>query len=151
MIEIYFVEDAKLYIEVEDGLIIDIEKAHSRTIEASAIVVATFDATFEAIHAVDGKLYLDGFALTDLMAWLHHEMPNATFTAFGRRLYRFFPGSAFISDLVRATIRCATDTEHKAVGEDSYYCRKVIDAHPTEFAELRGEWSRRPTNYQMRQ
>jgi hypothetical protein len=83
---------------------------------------------------------LDGFALTDLMAWLYREMPNATFTAFGRRLFKFFPGSAFISDLVRATIRCATGTEYRAIGEDANYCRMVRDAHPAEFAELRAVW-----------
>jgi hypothetical protein len=143
MAEMYFVEDCNLYVEVEDGLIFDIEKAGHRKNNHNAIIVATFDATFEAIHAADGKLFLDGFALTDLMAWLQSEMPNATFTAFGRRLYRFFPGSAFISDLVRATIRCATGTDHKAIGEDANYCRRVREAHPVEFAELRAAWAER--------
>jgi len=143
MAEIYFVEDAKLYVSVADGLIFDIEKAGPRKNNHNAIVVGTFDATFDAIHAADGRLYLDGFALTDLMAWLHREMRNATFTAFGRRLFKFFPGSANISDLVRATVRCATGNEHQAHGEDAYYCRKVRDAHPAEFAELRVAWSER--------
>jgi hypothetical protein len=75
------------------------------------------------------------------MAWLYRDMPNATFTAFGRRLYKLFPGSSDISDLMRATLRCATGNEHQAHGEDAYFCGKVRDAHPVEFAELRAEWS----------
>jgi hypothetical protein len=54
------------------------------------------------------------------MAWLYREMPNANFIAFGRRLLKFFPISAFISELVRATLRCATGKEHKGRGEDAY-------------------------------
>jgi hypothetical protein len=143
MAEIYFVERWCLYVGIIDGLVVGIQRGSPRTINPHAIVVATFDATFEAIHVADGKLYLDGFALTDLMAWLYRQMPNATFTAFGRRFFKFFPGSPFISDLVRATFRCATGNEHQARGEDAYYCRKVREAHPVEFAELRNEWSRR--------
>ena len=52
-------------------------------------------------------------------------------------------GSAFISELVRATLRCATGNEHKGRGEDAYYRRIVRDARPVEFAELRDEWSER--------
>jgi hypothetical protein len=89
--EIYFVEDAKLYISVADGVIFDIERGSPHSINHNVLVVSTLDATFDAIHAADGRLYLDGFALTDLMAWLYREMPNATFTAFGRRLFKFFP------------------------------------------------------------
>ena len=124
-------------------MLVEIQRGSSRSIDPHAIVVATFDATFDAVHAADGRLYLDGLALTDLMAWLYREMPNANFIAFGRRLFKFFPNSAFISELVRATLRCATGNEHKAHGEDAYYCRKVRDAHPVEFAELRAEWSER--------
>jgi hypothetical protein len=137
--EIYFVEDAKLYVAVIDGAIFKVQRGNPRSMNPHAIVVATFDA----VHAADGRLYLDGFALTDLMAWLYREMPNATFKAFGRRLYKFFPGSAFISDLVRATIRCATGTDHKAIGEDAHYCRRVREAHPVDFAELRAAWAER--------
>jgi hypothetical protein len=143
MAEIYFVEDSKLYVGVMNGMIIGIQRGRPQSINPRAIVVATFDATFEAMHSANGKLYLDGFALTDLMEWLYREMPNASFTAFVRRLYKLFPNAAFFSELMRATVRCATGNEHKAVGEDSYYCRKVFDAHPVEFAELRDEWSRR--------
>jgi hypothetical protein len=143
MAEIYYVEDSNLYVGVVDGLIFAIQRGSPLSINPHAIVVATFDATFEIIHAANGRLYLDGFALTDLMAWLHREMPNATFRAFGRRLFKFFPESSFISDLTRATVRCATGNEHKALGEDAFYCRKVREAHPAEFAELRDEWSRR--------
>jgi hypothetical protein len=139
----YFVESANLYVSVTDGVLADIQRGNSRSINPHAIVVATFDATFDAIHAADGRLYLDGFALTDLATWLHCEMPNATFNSFGRRFYNFFPNSVFISELVRATLRCATGNEHKAHGEDAYYCRTVRDAHPVEFAELRAEWSKR--------
>ena len=35
--------------------------------------------------------YFSFLALTDLMAWLYREMPNANFIAFGRRLFKFFP------------------------------------------------------------
>ena len=70
-----------------DGAILKIQRGNRRSINPHAIVVTALDATFEAVHAADGRLYLDGFALTDLMAWLHREMPNATFTAFGRRLF----------------------------------------------------------------
>ena len=124
-------------------MLVEIQRGSSRSIDPHAIVVATFDATFDAVHAADGRLYLDGLALTDLMAWLYREMPNANFIAFGRRLFKFFPNSAFISELVRATLRCATGNEDKARGEDAHYCRKVRDAHPVEFAELRVEWSER--------
>ena len=124
-------------------MLVEIQRGSSRSIDPHAIVVATFDATFDAVHAADGRLYLDGLALTDLIAWLYRERPNASFIAFGRRLFKFFPNSAFISELVRATLRCATSNEHKAHGEDAYYCRKVRDAHPVEFAELRAEWSER--------
>jgi hypothetical protein len=77
------------------------------------------------------------------MAWLNREMPNANFIAFGWRLLKFFPISAFISELVWATLRCATGNEHKGRGEDAYYRRIVRDARPVEFAELRAEWSER--------
>lgn len=137
MAEMYFVENCKLYVGVEDGLIFDIQKSHRPKINPHAIVVETFNATFEAIHVADRRLYLDGFALTDLMAWLHREMPNASFMAYGRRFYRMFPNSMDIFDLVRATIRCATGNEHQAHGDQSYFCAKVREAHPTEFAELR--------------
>lgn len=139
--KMYYVEDFDLSIGILDGIILSIEKGkHPYVI---SIVVDALDATFDAVHAADDRLYLDGFALTDLMAWLYREMPNTTFKAFGRRLYRFFPGSAWISDLMRATIRCATGTEHQANGEDANYCRMVRNAHPDEFAELRATWSGR--------
>jgi hypothetical protein len=136
----YYVERPNLYITVMDGMIDDIQIGNPNP---HAIVVTTFDATFEAIHAADERLYLDGLALTDLATWLYRERPNATFNSFGRRFFKFFPNSSFISELVRATLRCATGNEHKAHGEDAYYCRKVRDAHPAEFAELRAGWSER--------
>jgi hypothetical protein len=64
-------------------------------------------------------------------------------TIASQRFFKLFPNSAFISELVRATFRCATGNEHQARGEDAYYCQKVRDAHPVEFAELRAEWSER--------
>jgi hypothetical protein len=134
----YYVENDKLYVGIVSGKLFDIRKANPRsTINPHAIIVETLDATFEAIHAADGRLYLDGFALTDLMAWLYREMPNATFMAYGRRLYRMFPNSMSIFDLVRAVYRCATGTEHMAYGDQSYFCAKIRNAHPAEFAELR--------------
>lgn len=137
---IYFVEKSKLNVTVIDGKIDDIERG---TTQPAAVVVETFDATFEAIHVADGRLYLDGFALTDLMAWLYRETPNATFKAFGRRFYKcFFPGSIHVSDVIRATLRCATGNEHQAHGESAYFCAKVREAHPVEFAELRAAWQR---------
>ena len=62
--DIYFVESANLYVSVTDGVLADIQRGNSRSINPHAIVVATFDATFDAIHAADGRLYLDGFALS---------------------------------------------------------------------------------------
>ena len=110
-------------------------------LKANATIVETFDATFEAIHVADGRLYLDGFALTTLMAWLYCQTPNATFKAFGRRVYKlFYPGSIHVSDVMRATLRCATGNEHQAHGESAYFCAKVREAHPAEFAELRTAW-----------
>lgn len=138
---ILFVEQSKLNVTVINGKIDDIErgKPNPRT-----IVVETFDATFEAIHVADERLYLDGFALTDLMAWLYRETPNATFKAFCRRFYKlFFPGSIHISDVMRATLRCATGNERQAYGESAYFCAKVREAHPAEFAELRTAWQQR--------
>lgn len=138
---IYFVEKPKLNVTVSEGKIDDIERA---TPKPNAIVVEMFDATFEAIHVADGRLYLDGFAMTDLMAWLYREMPNATFKAFGRRFYKFFfPGSIDVSDVLRATLRCGTGNEHQAHGESAYFCAKVREAHPAEFAELRAAWQHR--------
>lgn len=137
-LKIYYVENGKIFVAIMNGKLCDIRKAKPRAkINPHAIVVEHLDATFEAIDHADGRLYLDGFALTDLWAWLHSETPNASLMTFGRRLYRMFPGSADISALMRATIRCATGNEHQAHGEDAYFCGKVRDAHPAEFAELR--------------
>lgn len=137
---IYFVETPKLNVTVINGKMDDIERGKPNP---HAVVVETFDATFEAIHVADGRLYLDGFALTNLMAWLYRETPNATFKAFGRRFYKlFYPGSIDVSDVMRATLRCATGSEHQAHGESAYFCAKVREAHPAEFAELRTAWQR---------
>ncbi|MCP3389689.1 hypothetical protein NLM27_12985 [Bradyrhizobium sp. CCGB12] len=135
---IYFIEKPKLNVTVIDGKIDDIERG---TPNPNAIVVETLDATFETIHVVDGRLYLDGLALMYLITWLHCERP-ATCQSEGRRLYKLFPNSTDISDLVRATLRCATGNEHHAYGESAYFCAKVREAHPAEFAELRAAWQR---------
>lgn len=135
---ICFVENSKLNVTMINGKIDNIGRGSPHPL---AIIVETFDTTFEAIHVADGRLYLDGFALTDLMAWLYRETPNATFKAFGRRFYKFFfPGSIHVSDVMRATLRCATGNEHQAHGESAYFCAKVREAHPAEFAELRTAW-----------
>ncbi len=55
MAEIYYVESAKPYVGVADGKVFDIQRVNPRTkINPHAIVVEHLDATFEAIHAVDG-------------------------------------------------------------------------------------------------
>jgi hypothetical protein len=59
----YQVEKCNLTVTVMDGKLEDIEKGRT---DPHAIRVATFDATFDAIHALHGRLYLDWFALTDL-------------------------------------------------------------------------------------
>jgi hypothetical protein len=90
---------------------------------------------------MNGILRVDGLALTDLMAWLYRETPNATFKAFARRLHKFlFPGSIHVSDVMRAS---ATGNEHQAHGESAYFCAKVREAHPAEFAKLRAAWQHR--------
>jgi hypothetical protein len=130
-VRVYYVEKDKIYIGIVNGKICDICKAYPRSkINPRAIIVEYLDATFEAVHHADGRLYLDGFALTDLMAWLRREMPNASWTAYVRRFYRMFPNSMLISDLVRAVYRCATGNEHQAHGDQSYYCAKVRNAWP---------------------
>lgn len=134
----YFVEKPKLNVTVIDGKIDDIEKGRPNP---DAIIVETFDATFGAIHVADGRLHLDGFALTDLMTWLYREQP-ATFKAFCKRTYKLFPNSSDISDLLRATALVVTGKEHEANGEDAHFCAKVREAHPIEFAELRAAWQR---------
>jgi hypothetical protein len=78
------------------------------------------------------------------MAWLNREMPNANFIAFGWRLLKFFPISAFISELVWATLRCATGNEHKGRGEDAYYYRKVRVHTRLNSQNIRAECSVRP-------
>lgn len=135
---IYFVEKSKLNVTVINGKIDEIERGKPH---ALAIVVETFDATFGAIHVADRRLHLDGFALTDLMAWLYRQQP-ATFKTFCKRTYRLFPNSSDISDLLRAVARVVTGREHEAHGEDAYFCARVREAHPVEFAELRAAWQR---------
>jgi hypothetical protein len=82
LVKVYYVENGKLYVGIVNGEICDICKAHPRSkISPRAIIVETLDATFEAIHHADGRLYLDGFALIYLWTWLYHEMPKASFMA----------------------------------------------------------------------
>jgi hypothetical protein len=69
----YHVEKCNLTVTVMDGKLEDIEKGRT---DPHAIRVATFDATFDAIHALHGRLYLDWFAQTDLAAWLQCEIPT---------------------------------------------------------------------------
>jgi len=147
---IYFVEDFNLYVGVVDNEIFRIQKNDSnpRIINPHAVIVRSFDATFDEIHVEDNRLYLDGFALTALMLWLSHQLPNAHFKTFARRLFKFFPGSVHCSDLMRATIRCATGAEYNAYGESAYFCAKVRNAHPDEFDDLATAWKSHPQNPQ---
>lgn len=116
---IFYVEMPRLYVAVLGGKIYEIQRApRGHKINPIATVVETFDATFGAIHVADGRLHLDGLALIELMTWLHCERP-ATFKAEGRRLDKLFPNSSDISDLMRATLRCATGNEHQAHGDDA--------------------------------
>jgi hypothetical protein len=87
------------------------------------------------IETVIAAAKAKGLALTDLMAWLYREMPNANFIAFGRRLLNSSP--------IRRSFLNWCGQHFDVRGEDAYYCRKVRDAHPVEFAELRAEWSER--------
>ncbi|WP_298880703.1 hypothetical protein [uncultured Bradyrhizobium sp.] len=135
----YFVEKPKLTVTIINGKIDDIERGKPNR---DAINVETFDATFGAIHVADGRLHLDGLALIDLMAWLHRERP-ANFRSEGRRFYKLFPNSSDIFDLVRATLRCASGRESEAHGEAAYFCARVREAHPIEFAEFREAWLQR--------
>lgn len=40
-------------------------------------------------------------------------------------------------------VQVTQSSVHRWDKRDAYYCRKVLDAHPVEFAELRAEWSER--------
>ncbi|WFU62695.1 hypothetical protein [Bradyrhizobium brasilense] len=143
---IIYVEKPKLYIGIIDGTIYKIQRApYHKRINPHAIVVETFDAAFGSIHVADNKLYLDGFALTDLMAWLYREQP-AKFMAFCKRTWKLFPNSFEIAYLLRAVARVVTDREHEAHGEEAYFCAKVREAHPVGFAELRAAWKQRQSS-----
>jgi hypothetical protein len=132
----YYVKNSNLTVTVIDGKLGDIEKGK---IDPRAIVVETLDATFEAIHVKDNRLYLDWFSITDLAAWLHSQRPTTNEKTSTYRLLDLFPGSSDISDLLLATNRCLLGIDREtAFGESSYFCGKVLSsAHTNEFAELR--------------
>ncbi|WP_143201982.1 hypothetical protein [Bradyrhizobium sp. NAS96.2] len=138
---IYYVKQCKLFITINDGMIEDIEKAHRNSNPNNAITVRSLDVTTSAIAVSDeNRLCLDGWALTDLMAWLYRRMPTASDKAFNDAFMRLFPNSMDITDILRATLRCATGNEHTAYGDCAYFCAKVREVHPEKFAELREAW-----------
>lgn len=150
---IYYVEKPKLYVGVIDGAIYKIQRApRSHKINPHAIIADHFDATFDAIRVADNRLYLDWFALTDLMAWLYREYPNATEKGYINRLLDLFPGSMNINDVMRALMRCISNNEHLAHGEDAHFCGHIRRMHKHEFEEIRAAWfaqirqSGRPSN-----
>lgn len=143
----YHVEKCNLTVTIMDGKLDDIEKGNT---DPLAITVDSFDATFDAIHVRHGKLHLDWLAFTDLAAWLFHEFPDAPWRGYMKRLLQMFPGSSDISDLMRATMRCLSNNEHLAHGEDSYFCKRVRSTHRDEFEEIRAGFERRYGNLDTR-
>jgi len=133
-----YVEKNKLTFTIEDGKIEDIEKGRCGVPD---IEVDALDVSTTAIHvSADNRLSLDGFALTDLMAWLWRRMPTASDKSFNDAFMRLFPNSSNITDVVRAVCRVVLDIEHTAPGDAAWFCAKVREAHPQEFAELCKAW-----------
>ncbi|MGY3698210.1 hypothetical protein ACVIGA_008290 [Bradyrhizobium sp. USDA 3240] len=139
---LYYVEQPKLYVLVLNGTIFKIQRAdRNEAINLHAIVVESFDATTAPIHVnAYNRLCLDGFALTDVMAWLYRRMPTASDKAFNAAFMRLFPNSSDITDIIRAVCRVVADIEHTAFGDCAWFCAKIRDGHAAEFEELRAAW-----------
>ncbi|KJC60074.1 hypothetical protein UP10_15515 [Bradyrhizobium sp. LTSPM299] len=135
---LFYVEQPSLYILVLNGKIVKIQKApRANAINPHAIIVQSLNVTTDPIHvSADDCLCLDGFALTDVMAWLWHTT-GLRDEAFNNAFMRLFPNSSDINDITRAVCRVVAGIEHTAPGDAAYFCAKVRNGHPKEFAELR--------------
>ncbi|MCK1306245.1 hypothetical protein [Bradyrhizobium sp. 45] len=138
MIRIY-VEQADLTFEVEDGFVLGIAKGRRPTPDIECEFI---DATLERLHVTRAPktLHLDWLALTDLAAWLYRKYPNATEKGYMNRLLDLFPGSMNVNDVMRALMRCISDNEHLAHGEDAHFCGHIRRTHKLEFEEIRAAW-----------
>ncbi|MGB3347885.1 MAG: hypothetical protein WBA85_03900 [Brucella anthropi] len=107
-----------------------------------ADIVRKLHATHDKTHfdRETETLYLDALALVDLMALIQHRMPNATPKVRHKAFDRLFSGG--YADVLTSTSRAAARAglDLNAPGEESYFKKLAIDAHPIEFSALqRGE------------
>ncbi len=61
------------------------------------------------------------------------------------RLLDLFPGSMDINDVMLALMRCISDNEHLAHGEDAHFCGLVRRTHKHELDEIRAARARADT------
>ncbi|MET4799082.1 hypothetical protein [Bradyrhizobium sp. LB11.1] len=129
-----YVEKAKLTFTIEDGKIEDIEKGRRGVPD---IKIDMLDATFDAIHIANDRLYLDWLALINLATFFHGENRKASCRRHARKLLECFPGSINIKDVMRATMRCIADREHFAQGDGLYFSGRIKALHSDELRMLR--------------
>jgi hypothetical protein len=94
------------------------------------------DASFDGIFVADERLYLDGWILTDFLAWVKLQMrPDVTSAAFVRKLEGYFYGNN-IKDVLLAISHVVLGIENQVNGERQHFAAKVRNSNPQGFSEL---------------
>ena len=125
----YRVGKRRMYLQVdEQGLLIDVgDHLHGPdVIEVEALDVITTDGP----TYYDGRrLNLDADALLTFLAYLHKHHPTDTDKVRYKRIQSYFPGSAFIRNMIRALMLVYIPNA-KGTAEDTHFkgrARKQLD------------------------